>query len=81
MAIVEHSELAPLDDVVEPAWWSGTPPIDAAAYTIDCSDVTIDSNDLDHDDWLGLRMREIYDRSRNSSGSTPRATCAPRRNS
>jgi hypothetical protein len=62
MAIVEHSELAPLDDVVEPAWWSGTPPIDAAAYTIDCSDVTIDSSDLDHDGWLGLRMREIYDR-------------------
>jgi hypothetical protein len=62
MAIVEHSEFAPLDNVVEPAWWSGTVPLDAGEFTIDCSDLAIDVRELDHDSELGRRMRETYDR-------------------
>jgi hypothetical protein len=38
MAIVEVSELAPLADVIEPAWWHGSAPIPPESYTIDCAD-------------------------------------------
>ena len=61
MAIVEHSELAPLADVVEPAWWSGTAPIDPARYTVDCSDLAMDASDLEHDSDLGRRVRDVFD--------------------
>ncbi|MGA9275838.1 TauD/TfdA family dioxygenase [Ilumatobacter sp.] len=62
MAIVEHSELAPLADVIEPAWWSGAAPLDAAEYTIDCGGYPMDPAGLAHDGELGRRMRETFDR-------------------
>jgi len=58
MAIVEHSEFAPLANLVQPAWWSGTAPLDPAEFTIDCSEFAVDT----HDSELGRRMREVYDR-------------------
>ena len=60
MAIVEHSEFAPLDDIVEPRWWSGTAPLDASAYTIDCADIDVAAQTHDHDSDLGLEMRRRY---------------------
>ncbi|MFK8024152.1 MAG: TauD/TfdA family dioxygenase [Ilumatobacter sp.] len=59
MAIVEHSELAPLPDVVEPNWWTGTRPIDPVRYTVDGSQ--FDMTDLRHDSPLGTEMRRTYD--------------------
>lgn len=60
MAIVEHSELAPLDGVVEPRWWSGTRPIEPREYTLDGND--FDMSDTSYDSPLGVAMREMYDR-------------------
>jgi len=62
MAIVEHSALAPLDDVIEPAWWSGVAPLDASEYTIDCSSYAMDPSSLVGGGELGRRMRETFDR-------------------
>jgi hypothetical protein len=62
VAIVEHSELSPLGGLIEPAWWSGTAPLDASEYTIDCTDLAMDANDLDRESALGHLMRETYDR-------------------
>jgi hypothetical protein len=62
MAIIEHSEFAPLDGVVEPAWWSGTAPIDAAEFTIDCADLAMNAADLAPDGPLAQQMRDTYDR-------------------
>jgi len=62
MAIVEHSEFAPLANLVQPAWWSGTAPLDPAEFTIDCSEFAVDTHDIQHDSELGRRMREVYDR-------------------
>ena len=62
MALVEHSELAPLPGVIEPKWWSGSYPIEPASFTIDCSEYAMDAADLSHDSQLGQKMRETYDR-------------------
>jgi hypothetical protein len=62
MAIVEHSELAPLEGVVEPAWWSGVAPLDASEYTIDCGPYDVRAMVRDHDSELARRMRETYER-------------------
>lgn len=59
MAIVEYSELAPLDQVIEPAWWTGTAPIDSATFTIDARD--FDVADLSHDSELGRAVRRVFD--------------------
>jgi hypothetical protein len=61
MVIVEHCEFAPFDNLVQPAWWSGTAPIDPAEVTIDCSESATDARDIQHDSQLGRRMREVYD--------------------
>ncbi len=62
MAIVEESDLKPLDDVVEPNWWSGTAPLDASQYTVDCSDRAMDASDLARGSDLAVQMRDTYDR-------------------
>ena len=59
MAIVEHSELAPLSDVIEPEWWRGTRPVETEAFTIDGND--FDMGDLSYDSDLGVAMRRTYD--------------------
>ncbi len=62
MALVEDSELAPLPDVVEPVWWSGTAPLDAAEYSIDCSDLRMDDGDLTPGSELARLMNDTFDR-------------------
>jgi len=61
MAIVEHSELSPLASAVEPGWWTGTAPIEASAFTIDCEALGIDPTDLSPDGLLAKYMHEAYD--------------------
>jgi len=62
MTIVDVPEPAPLDRVIEPAWWSGAPPLDAADFTIDCGEYRMDDGDLAADSELALRMRATFDR-------------------
>jgi hypothetical protein len=62
MAIVEHTELKPLDDLIEPKWWSGTGAVDPATFTIDCSDYRTGGSDLGPDGDLAGRMRDTYER-------------------
>ncbi|WP_420450505.1 TauD/TfdA family dioxygenase [Ilumatobacter sp.] len=61
MAMVEQSELPPLDDVVEPRWWTGTAPIDAGEFTIDCGG-RLGPDDLSGGGDLAARVRETFDR-------------------
>ncbi len=62
MAIVETSELAPLDGVIEPKWWRGTAPIDRDEFTIDCAPYPMKASELTPNSDLAVRMRETYDR-------------------
>ncbi|WP_040494539.1 TauD/TfdA family dioxygenase [Ilumatobacter nonamiensis] len=62
MAIIEFPEFAPLDDVIEPAWWSGVAPLDRAEFTIDAGDFAMDAADLTADSALARRMQEMFDR-------------------
>jgi Taurine catabolism dioxygenase TauD, TfdA family len=62
VAIVEVSDLKPLDDIIEPKWWRGTAPVSADEYTIDCAQFDFAGPALDHDGDLGRRMRETFDR-------------------
>ena len=59
MAIVEHSEFAPLGGVVEPRWWHGTRPLRTDAFVLDGND--FDMSDLSYDSALGVAMRRVYD--------------------
>lgn len=59
MAIVEHSELAPLADIVEPRWWHGSRPVDVESFTVDARD--FDMSDLSYDSALGVAVRRTYD--------------------
>jgi hypothetical protein len=52
----------PQPDVIEPQWWTGTPAIDPARFTIDCSDYAMDASDLQPEGELALRMNELFDR-------------------
>lgn len=54
--------MAPLPNVIEPAWWSGTPAQDPSAFTIDCSDFAMDAAHLSPDSELAMRMNETFDR-------------------
>ena len=62
MAIVEQSDLSPLDGVIEPAWWSGQAPLDASQYIIDCSRFSMSESDLTRGSELGRLMQDAYDR-------------------
>ncbi|MEM1333445.1 MAG: TauD/TfdA family dioxygenase, partial [Actinomycetota bacterium] len=60
MAIVEHSELAPLADVMEPMWWTGTPATAPERYVIDATDFD-PATLLDSDGDLAETMRDRYE--------------------
>lgn len=62
MTIAEVPELAPLDSVIEPAWWSGVAPLDPSAYTIDCRAEALNPKDPSADSDLARRMRHTFDR-------------------
>ncbi len=61
MAIVEHSELPPLEGIIEPRWWTGEPAIAASRHTIDCAEYAMDERDLRPGSELAERMLAIYD--------------------
>jgi hypothetical protein len=53
---------APLPDIIEPAWWSGTPASDPDNFTIDCSGYAMDEHDLRSGSELAERMNETFER-------------------
>jgi hypothetical protein len=53
--------LTPLPGVIEPRWWTGTPAIDPAAFTVDRRDFDGDDADLEPGSPLARRMREVFD--------------------
>ena len=61
MAIVEHTGLAPLDDVIEPRWWTGTPATDPASFTIS-GNGKLGPADLQPGSALAREMKETFDR-------------------
>jgi hypothetical protein len=61
MTIIDDPELSPLDDVIEPRWWTGTPYTDASTFTIDCAGYRMDAADRSPDSELGQRMLRTFD--------------------
>jgi hypothetical protein len=59
-AIVEG--LGPLDDVIEPAWWTGTPWLADDSYVVDARSFDLPA-DFHPESPLAERMRETYDRT------------------
>lgn len=48
-------------EVIEPAWWTGTPALDTEQYVVDCADVDTDvTAELDADSDLAVRARAAY---------------------
>lgn len=62
MSIAEVPGLARLDNVIEPAWWSGVAPLETTEFTIDCSVYEMTASDLRADSELAHRMRATFDR-------------------
>lgn len=62
MAIVEHSELAPLPDVIEPRFWTGVPAVDPSRFTVDASEFADELRRPDPGGPLASRLRETFDR-------------------
>ncbi len=60
MAIVEHSEHPPLEGIMEPMWWTGTPATPSERYVIDASAYGPAAL-LDPEGELARRMRSTYD--------------------
>lgn len=54
------TDFQPLPDVIEPRWWSGTAPIDAADYAIDGREYAADVHDPQVDSALARRMNQIF---------------------
>ncbi len=52
----------PIDGVIEPAWWTGTPWLSRSDYVIDAREFDLPA-DLRLDSALAERMREVYDRA------------------
>ncbi len=55
-----HEFLKPLPGVIEPRWWSGTPPIDPARFTVDARRFDADPGNPDPESPLAQRMREAF---------------------
>ena len=64
MTLLEYNDLgpdlAPLTDLIEQRFWTGTPYLDADRFTIDCSDLAMDELDVRLDGALADRMRRTY---------------------
>jgi hypothetical protein len=52
---------APLADVIEPQWWTGSPALAPETFTIDCSGFRMDAEDLREDSELAGQMRATFD--------------------
>ena len=53
---------APLADIIEPTWWSGSPAVDPNSFTIDCINYAMDAKDLAAGSELSERMNETFRR-------------------
>ena len=53
--------MAPLPNMIEPRWWTGSPAMDAARFTIDCSGYAMNDADLLPDSELAARMSEAFE--------------------
>ena len=51
----------PLPGVIEPRWWTGTPALRPATFTIDCSDFAMGEADVEPGSELARRMNETFD--------------------
>lgn len=56
-----NTSMAPLPNIIEPAWWTGTSAVSADRFTIDCSAYAMDQNDLRPGSELARRMNEMFD--------------------
>jgi Taurine catabolism dioxygenase TauD, TfdA family len=52
---------APLPDIIEPQWWTGSPALAPSATTIDCSQYAMNADDLRPDGELAKRMNALFD--------------------
>jgi len=52
--------LQPLPGVIEPRWWTGTPALPPASFTIDCSQYNMDDADLDAQSTLAGEMNQRF---------------------
>lgn len=53
--------MQPLPDLIEPRWWTGTPPVAPDTFTIDCTDLVLDDAALTRGSELGDRMNTLFD--------------------
>ncbi|MCO4812054.1 MAG: hypothetical protein KC572_10650 [Gammaproteobacteria bacterium] len=53
--------LAPLPDVIEPRWWTGTPALPPESFIIDGSEYGMRNEDLRPESDLAQRMNELFD--------------------
>lgn len=53
--------MTPLPNLIEPRWWTGTPAVDPARFTIDCAAYTMNEADLSPGSELAQRMNETFD--------------------
>ena len=52
---------APLPDIIEPKWWTGTPAISPELFTIDGNDFRVPGEPLAPSDQLAQRMQTTFD--------------------
>ena len=53
--------MQPLPGVIEPRWWTGTPALSPASFTIDCAGYAMDDADLDPEGPLARQMNRLFD--------------------
>jgi hypothetical protein len=53
--------LQPLQGVIEPRWWTGSPALPPESFTIDCAGYAMDAGDLDPGGELARRMNALFD--------------------
>lgn len=53
--------MAPLPNIIEPRWWTGTPAMDPTRFTIDCSAYNMDDADLSAGSDLAIRMASTFE--------------------
>jgi hypothetical protein len=52
--------MGPLQGIIEPRWWTGTPALDPELFTIDCSNFRMDESDLQENSALCLEMNQRF---------------------
>jgi hypothetical protein len=60
MTVLGDAELRPLDNLIEPRWWTGAPATDPARFTIDAADHRMIDGRPDFLGDLPVRMREVF---------------------